>query len=201
MRRDLGRLPYGVFKHQKKIGVTSLCDVDGGKDLVPVTIFDGHKMDILEYAGILASKTTRAKGNKDGDHAKSTAGFNYMTSFLGQPIVYILTYLSLNLGINCKAIGLRNDQFGHCILTNVGPLGYKEAFAPLCPITHCMSLICTGKIEKRVVANKDGTGYEIKSMMTSVATGDHRFGDAAIFIPFFNCLANYLADPENFDHT
>ena len=65
MRRDIGRIPFGVFKHHKKIGVTSLCDVEGGKDLVPVTIFDGHKMSVLDYAGILASKTVKAKGNKD----------------------------------------------------------------------------------------------------------------------------------------
>ena len=71
MRRDIGKLPFGTFKHEKKLGVTSLCDVEGGKDLIPVTIFDGHKMDLLEYAGILASKTSRAKSNKDGEHAKS----------------------------------------------------------------------------------------------------------------------------------
>ena len=63
-----------------------------------------------------------------------------------------------------------------------------------------MSLICTGKIENRVVANEDGE-IVVKPMMTSVATGDHRFGDAAIYIPFFKTFAAYIQDPENFDHT
>lgn len=75
MRRDIGHLPFGVFKHEKKIGVTSLCDVDGGTDLIPVTIFDGHEMQLLDYAGILASKTARAKTNTDGEHKKATANF------------------------------------------------------------------------------------------------------------------------------
>ena len=82
MRRDIGRLPFGVFKHSKKIGVTSLCDVEGGKDLVPVTIFDGHKISILDYAGMLASKTVKAKGNKDTEHHKSTSTVSWMPSFL-----------------------------------------------------------------------------------------------------------------------
>ena len=86
------------------------------------------------------------------------------------------------------------------MLTNVGPLGYKEAFAPLCPITHTMSLICTGKIEKRPVVNANGE-IEIRDMMTAVSTGDHRYGDAAIFINFFKAMRGYLDDPENFDHT
>ena len=61
MRRDIGRIPFGVFKHNKSIGVTSLCDVEGGKDLVPVTIFDGHKIPILEYAGMRRFKDSESK--------------------------------------------------------------------------------------------------------------------------------------------
>ena len=200
MRRDIGRLPFGIFKHDKKIGVTSLCDVDGGKDLIPVTIFDGHKLDIIEYAGILASKTVRAKSNKDTDHTKGTANFAFLPSFIAGPVLYALTYLATMVGFECKAIGLRNDQFGHCILTNIGPLGYNSAFAPLCPVAHTMSLICTGKIEKRAVVNAAGE-ICVEEMMTACATGDHRYGDAAIFVNFFAILRAYLEDPINFDHT
>ena len=37
--------------------------------------------------------------------------------------------------------------------------------------------------------------------MQTVSTGDHRYGDAAIFVVFFNVVRDYLSDPENFDHT
>ena len=50
MRRDVGRIPWGFFRASKKLGVTVLVDVEGGTDLVPVTIWDGHKMDIFEIA-------------------------------------------------------------------------------------------------------------------------------------------------------
>ena len=125
MRRDVGRVPFGVFKHSKKIGVTSLVNLDGGKDLIPVTIFDGHKLSLLEYAGVLASKTNRAKKNEDKNHTKATANFTMLPSFIAQPLLYVVTYLSTLVGIECSAIGMKNDTFGHLILTNVGPLGYK----------------------------------------------------------------------------
>ena len=38
-------------------------------------------------------------------------------------------------------------------------------------------------------------------MCTAVGTGDHRYGDAAIFVPFFGALKGYVEDPENFDET
>ena len=83
--------------------------MEGGKDLIPVTIFDGHKLEILDYAKILASKTVRAKSNKDSEHSKATGPFELIPSFIAQPLLYILTYIGMNLGVSCKAIGLRND--------------------------------------------------------------------------------------------
>ena len=50
MRRDVGRLPFGTFKHSKKLGITVLVDVEGGKDLVPVTFWDAHNMTIFEIS-------------------------------------------------------------------------------------------------------------------------------------------------------
>jgi len=38
-------------------------------------------------------------------------------------------------------------------------------------------------------------------MMTVVASGDHRFGDAAIWVPLFRALKLYIEDPVNFDET
>ena len=56
MRRDVGRLPWGTYRAAKKLGVTVLCDVDNGKDLVPVTIWDAHKMTIFEVAKYITAK-------------------------------------------------------------------------------------------------------------------------------------------------
>lgn len=56
MRRDIGRLPWGFFKHSKKIGLTILVDVDGGKDLIPITVWDAHTMTVIELAKKMTDK-------------------------------------------------------------------------------------------------------------------------------------------------
>jgi len=49
-----------------------------------------------------------------------------------------------------------------------------------------MALMCFGKIQKRpYVDTNDGDKIKVANMMTAVGTGDHRYGDAAIFVPFF----------------
>lgn len=40
IRRDMGRLAWGHFRHDKELGLTILCDVEGGQDLVPITLWD-----------------------------------------------------------------------------------------------------------------------------------------------------------------
>ena len=50
MRKNVGRIRWGTFHYDKEIGTTVLCDVEGGKDLVPVTVWNVHKMTLKEYA-------------------------------------------------------------------------------------------------------------------------------------------------------
>lgn len=61
-----------------------------------------------------------------------------------------------------------------------------------------MALLCTGKIEKRAIVGENDE-IKVAHMMTMVATGDHRYGDAAIFLPFFHAVTGYTRDPANFD--
>ena len=96
-------------------------------------------------------------------------------------------------------MGVRADTFGHIIITNVGMMGYQSAHAPLCPVIHAMGLLCTGVIEKRAIVDQKTDAIKVAKMMTCVGTGDHRYGDAAIFVPLFRTLRAYIEDPLSFD--
>ena len=136
MRRDIGRLPFGTFKAAKKLGVTILVDVEGGKDLVPVTIWDAHKMTVFEIAEYIGARVNRAKSGKDDRHNKSTQGADFVPSFIAQPAIYALTYMAAHLGMNLNFLGVRANTFGHVVLTNVGMMDFTAAYAPLCPPLH-----------------------------------------------------------------
>ena len=202
MRRDIGRLRWGSFQCSDELGVTVLVDKEGGKDLVPVTLWDGHKMNIIEVAQHFQSKVDRARKGKDERHNKTVGLADYIPTFITEPFGFAATYLGAAVGIPLPCLGLHKKAFGQIVLTNVGTLGYHSAIAPLCPVTHQQALICTGKIEKRAyVDTKDGDKVKVANFMTSIGTGDHRFGDAAIFVPFFKTMQRFIDDPMNFDHT
>ena len=133
MRRDIGRLRWGSFQLAKEIGVTVLVDVNGGKDLVPVTLWDGHKKDIFEIAKYFNEKVDRARKGKDERHNKTTGMAGLIPSFIAQPIAFITTYLGVACGYPLAPLGLHRKSWGHVVLTNVGTMGFDSAFAPLCP--------------------------------------------------------------------
>ena len=197
MRRDVGHLRFGTFKADKSYGVTVLVDKDGGADLIPVTIWDAHKMTIFDVAKALNARVQGAKKGNDAKHNKATAAADVIPTYLAQVLSFCVTYIGVVCGINMDAFGIRKESFGHVVITNVGTLGYNSAYPPICPAMHSMALLCTGKIEKRPIVVNDKV--EIANMMTLVCTGDHRYGDAAIFIPFFKNVVAYTEDPENYD--
>ena len=77
-------------------------------------------------------------------------------------------------------------------------MGYDAGFAPLCPPCHAFALICLGTIKKKPVVETDGS-IVADDVMTTIATGDHRYGDAAVYVPFFKTFIGYIQDPQNFD--
>lgn len=106
MRRDVGRLTWGYFRHSKEIGMTTLVDVEGGQDLVPVTLWDAHKLTVIEFAKKCTEKVVSAKNKKDESHNKSTKSANFVPSFVLQPVISVLSYLNVNLGIAIPQMGL-----------------------------------------------------------------------------------------------
>ena len=163
-----------------------------------MTIWDGHEKTIFDIAKECSERVKIAKQGKDAAHNKSTQLANFVPSFIAQPLAFTFSYLAAVLGCKIKALGLDPESFGHCVLTNVGPLGYTTAIAPLCPIVHHMAIMCTGAIQKRAIVDENDN-IVVANMMTVMGTGDHRYGDAASMIPFFKVIRGFLEDPENFD--
>lgn len=157
-------------------------------------------MTLKEFALKINEKIQRARAKKDEAHNQSTALFNFMPSFIAQPMLWCFSYLALAVGFNIPPLALRNDSFGHLILTNIGTLGLTSGYAPLCPPCHHMGIFCVGKIEKKPIVNEQGE-IVVGDVSHIVGTGDHRFGDAIIWKPLFCALRGYMQGPDTFDPT
>ena len=72
-----------------------------------------------------------------------------------------------------------------------------QGFAPLPVPINAMFVVCLGKSAKRAVVVDDK--IEIREIMNTVWTIDHRFGDAAGWISVYNVQKDYMTDAANFN--
>ena len=63
MRRDIGRIKWGTFQRAEHLGLSVLVDVEGGKDLVPVTFWDAQDKSILDIAKTCNELVNKTKNN------------------------------------------------------------------------------------------------------------------------------------------
>ena len=123
MRKVIGRIKWGTYKNSRDIGTTVLVDAGGGNDLVPVTVWNGHKMTLKEFALELIGKVGKAKKGEDKQHNQSTQMFDFIPSFIAEPLLFGVSYLGAQVGLSIPGL-LNPKTFGHVIVTNIGTLGY-----------------------------------------------------------------------------
>ena len=122
---------------------------------------------------------------------------DFIPTFLLGPILTIVGYMSEECGWNLPMFKVKENSFGHVVLTNVGSMGMAAAFAPLPVHVRCEMLLCSGCVEKKAVVIDDK--IEIRPMMSAVITFDHRYGDGAVCLRLYSILRDYIIDPEGFD--
>lgn len=87
--------------------MTILVDVEGGKDLIPVTIHDAHDLSVRELAEAINKKITNARASKDEQHNKSTQLFTILPTFILGPLATVMSYLGQNVGVSIPPLGVR----------------------------------------------------------------------------------------------
>lgn len=184
-------------------------DVEGGKDLVPVTVWEVQNDSIVNIANECNNLVMKTKRNENKEHTDVTKIFLQLPTFILGFLTTVCSYLAQNAGIAIKALNVRYslinlfllqlkaNAFGHIVLTNIGSLGIETGFAPIpCP-THCCIVACLGKVVKKPVVVDEQ--IVVRDMMQCVYTVDHRYGDAAILLQFLKIMKDILENPEEFN--
>jgi hypothetical protein len=79
--------------------MTILVD-SNGKDLIPVTLWEGQDDTVMQLAKKLNEKVQRAKENKDKVHNEMTKIFLYLPTYLLGFLLTVGSYLGQNVGMD-----------------------------------------------------------------------------------------------------
>jgi hypothetical protein len=111
MRRDIGRIKWGSFQRAEHLGLSVLVDVEGGKDLVPVTFWDAQDNSIQDIAKTCNDLVNRTKSNQNKEHNDVTKIFSILPTWLLGFLTTVCSYLAQNAGIGIKALNVSYKSF------------------------------------------------------------------------------------------
>lgn len=145
----------------------------GQADLSGAVVRRADTKKVEQIAAELKERADAVRSERDAELARTQGLFERLPGPVLRVLLGALGVLSYRL--NLTVPGSPRDAFGGAMVTSVGMLGIKMAYAPLVTFSRCPIVVLVGKVEERP-AVRDGQ-LVIRPMCTLTATLDHRVLD------------------------
>jgi pyruvate/2-oxoglutarate dehydrogenase complex dihydrolipoamide acyltransferase (E2) component len=152
------------------------------------------KRSFEEISNELTSTATSIKKGEDINFKKIKNSWNIIPAILARYALDFIGFVSYSLNLNIKAFGVPRDCFGSMMITNIGSLGFTQAFVPLSPYSRIPLILALGKTEKRPVVNADGSVIA-EEQVSLCFTFDHRIMDGARGAKMAKLIKKYMENP------
>jgi hypothetical protein len=106
-------------------------------------------------------------------------------------------WLTSDLNLDLRGIGLPRQAFGGAMITSVGMWGVGHAYSPLAHYYRVPVLVLVGAVRDSPTV-VDGA-VAARPMLTITATFDHRYADGYHAAQFAAAMRAYCANPARFE--
>lgn len=148
-----------------------------------------------EISGELTKNALTIKKGEDPNFKQIKDSWGLIPPILSKYVLDFIGFLSYSLNINIKGSGVPQDCFGSMMITNIGSLGFTQAFVPLSPYSRIPLILALGKTEKRPVCLPDGT-VTSQEEVSLCFTFDHRIMDGARGAKMSYLIKKYMQNPD-----
>jgi pyruvate dehydrogenase E2 component (dihydrolipoamide acetyltransferase) len=153
------------------------------------------KRSFSEISKELTGTAITIKKGEDVNFKKIKNSWNYIPGILARYALDFIGFVSYSLNLNVKAFGVPQDCFGSMMITNIGSLGFTQAFVPLSPYSRIPLILALCKTEKRPVVIPDGS-VGAEEQVNLCFTFDHRIMDGARGAKMAKLIKKYMESPE-----
>ena len=187
-------LRWGGLSFRKEVNIfLQAATDDQGEDLSGFVIYNADQKSLEEIARETQTKAALVKSKKDPSFKRMKMMFKIMPPWLIRIFMKLTSFLTYDLNINAKYLGLPRDPMGSAMVTSVGMLGLQEGFAPLVPYSRVPLLLMLGQVIDQPIV-KDGQVVAAK-VFSLCCTFDHRVADGIHMSRAVNVLKKYLSNP------
>ena len=158
-----------------RIDVTVPVAVGGGEGVAAVLIRDAHARTVTSIAEEIRTGAEDNRAGKESKTVKNKYLLNRIPWPLRRPVFRFLKWITVDMGLPIKSLGLSANSFGSFVVSDIGSFGLNTGMTSLMPAAKVPAVIVLGKIEdKPVVRNGE---IVIRTMLPLTGTFDHRIVD------------------------
>lgn len=162
-------------------------------DLSGALIRGAENLAIDGIATELRARALAIREDRDEEFKKTKGTLGLLPGFLLRPLLKVVDWVQYGLNLSLKWAGLAKDPFGSAMVTSLGMLGVRTAFAPIFPMAHTPLLVLVGSVEEVPVV-EDGE-LAVGRMLRLTASMDHRMIDGFQASKLAVTLRGYLEEP------
>lgn len=165
----------GRIVGRKRIDVTVPVAVGGGEGVSAILVKDAHARTVTSIAEEIRASAEDNRAGKESKTMQNKYLLNRIPWPLRRPVFRFLKWITVDMGIKIKSLGLSADSFGSFVVSDIGSFGLNTGMTSLMPVAKVPAVIVLGKIEDKPVVRKGQ--IEIRTMLPLTGTFDHRIVD------------------------
>jgi len=165
----------GSVVGRKRLNVMVPVMLDSQSGVSSVLVNDAHARPVSDLADDIRQQAQMSRGGKESKASQNKYLLNKIPWPFRRAVFKFLKWLTVDLGVEMRSLGLSSDSFGSFIVSDIGSFGLTSGMAALFPAAKIPAVIIMGKMDEKPVV-RDGE-VVIRTIRPLTGTFDHRIVD------------------------
>lgn len=165
----------GAVVGRERLDVMVPISVGGDSGVTAAIIRDAHARTVTSIAEEVREKASSGRAGVETKAVQNKYLLNRIPWPFRRPVFRFLKWITVDLGLEIKALGLSAHSFGSFVVSDIGSFGLNTGMTSLMPAAKVPAVIVLGKVEEKpVVRNGE---IVIRTVLPLTGTFDHRIVD------------------------
>jgi pyruvate dehydrogenase E2 component (dihydrolipoamide acetyltransferase) len=165
-----------------------------GADLSGAVLRDCDRLVPAAIARTMAEIAEKIRKRDDPMLKQTKRMFEVLPAWGARLLMRWASWITHDLGISLKSIGIPDDPFGSVMVTSLGMMGIRKAYAPLFPTAKGIGVVLVGGVYEGVVAVAGKP--EVRPLLPLTIAIDHRLIDGFQASVLAREVVKKLTEPE-----
>lgn len=165
----------GSVVGRKRLNVMIPVMLDSQSGVSSVLVNDAHARPVSDLANDIRQQAQMSRSGEESKASQNKYLLNKIPWPFRRAVFKLVKWLTVDLGVEMRSLGLSSDSFGSFIVSDIGSFGLTLGMAALFPAAKIPAVIIMGKMEEKPVV-RDGE-VVIRTILPLTGTFDHRIVD------------------------